>query len=377
MKLFLIALTLSAAVGYTVVPATAWDVPGNSPPTQIEVNVNESDDECFGILTKIDTSPVYGMDAGKKGVTSKGSTSKAKSLVNFMFDTRGSDWSKEGADIAVHGTSDITSDSTRFYRDQMHRDELHWRVITLIAMIANGLGKAQPSDAQSHTVIGYVTELRGLIGDGETDDILKWLTGSDTDRSQSDLRRSETLDLPKVLEAQDAMLEAALNKDIVIASARKELQPYANKTKSRRVATKIAYSTLGMAAFVPNWIAPIAESTFLGTMMANGGPEQDKLLKELYFAKRISKRTELLQRQLNLALDCRAISVATNNGTLYKFAREFTEYMCGETMETALFPGEQMISGRIEEQKSEHQTPLPLKGVDAKETKAEAPARLE
>ncbi len=342
MKLFVVAsVTLSTILSIAAVSARAGDERYTQQTTQIEVKVDERKDDCdFAILEEIDTSPVYALERAQSGATAKGS-SKARSLVNFMFDTRGSDWSKEGADIAVHGKSEITSDSTSLYRDQMHRDELHWRVSSLIAMIASALGKNESgSDAASQPAVNYVAELRSLIGDAETDAVMKWLTGSDIDRVKTEIPGTEKLDLPKILEAQDIMLEAALNKDLVMASVKKELLPYANKGKGKRIATKVAYSTLGMAAFVPNWIAPVAEATFLGTMMANGGPEQDKLLKELYLAKRIGKRTELLQRELNLALNSRAISLATCNGPLYKFAREFTEYLCGEEMESRLFPQE-------------------------------------
>lgn len=301
-----------------------------------DVYGGQEGEECdFLILKKIDTSPIFGLQPARNAAVH--GTSKAKSLMNFMFDTRGTDWSKEGADVAIDKNSDVASDTTSFYRDQVHRDDLHWQVISLIAKIASALGDGV---GESQSAIQSVSQLRNLIGDVETDTVLKWLSGQEIENVKSEIPKTVRFDLPHILDAQDVMLSAALDRDSVIASVKKELLPYANKGKGKRVATKIAYSTLGAAAFVPNWIAPIAETSFLGTMMANGGPEQDKLLKEIYYAKRLEKRRDLIQRELNLALNTREISIATANAPLYHFSRELTEYLCGEDMERRLFTDE-------------------------------------
>lgn len=299
-----------------------------------DLSGDQEAEECdFLILKKIDTSPIFGLQTRN---ATRG-TSKAKSLVNFMFDTRGTDWSKEGADVAIDKNSEVSSDTTSFYRDQVHRDDLHWQVISLIAKIASALGDGV---AESQSAIQSVSQLRNLIGDVETDTVMTWLSGQDIENVKSEIPKTVRFDLPHILDAQEVMLSAALDRDSVLASVKQELLPYANKGKGKRVATKIAYSTLGAAAFVPNWIAPLAETSFLGTMMANGGPEQDKLLKEIYYAKRLEKRRDLIQRELNLALNTREISVATANAPLYHFSRELTEYLCGEDMERRLFPEE-------------------------------------
>ncbi|MBS1997598.1 MAG: hypothetical protein JSS86_14855 [Cyanobacteria bacterium SZAS LIN-2] len=289
----------------------------------------------FSILQRIDTAPTYGLPS--LGNAAKPVNGKARSLMNFVFDTRGTDWSKEGADVAIDTTSDVTSDTTAFYRDQVHRDELHWQVVSLIARIASGLGDHA---GESQSAIKSVSQLRGLIGDVETDAVMTWLSGPDIEHARSKIPQTSKFDLPHILDAQDVMLTAALDRDSVISDVKKELSPYANKSKGKRTATKIAYSTLGVAAFVPNLIAPIAETSFLGTMMANGGPEQDKLLKEIYYAKRLEKRRDLIQRQLNLALNTREISLATANAPLYHFSRRLTQYLCGEDIERQLFPEE-------------------------------------
>lgn len=295
----------------------------------------EAEGTDFLILKRIDTSPVFGLQATRNAAAH--GASKTKSLMNFMFDTRGTDWSKEGADVAVDTDSEVASDTTGFYRDQVHRDNLHWQVISLTARIASALGDGV---RESLSAIQSVSQLRNLIGDVETDNVMKWLSGQDIENVKSEIPKTLEFDLPHLLDAQESMLSAALARDSVIASVKQELLPYASKPKSTRMATKIAYSTLGVASFVPNLIAPIAETSFLGTMMANGGPEQDKLLKEIYYAKRLEKRRALIQRELNLALNTREISIATANAPLYYFSRKLTEFLCGKDMERRLFTDE-------------------------------------
>ena len=331
-----ISLAMACSVPGAMVAASEKELPAGGKLELSKDVYGGQKEECdFSILKKIDTSPIFGLEPTH--VAAKRGTSKARSLVNFMLDTRGTDWSKEGADVAIDKNSDVSSDTTSFYRDQVHRDALHWQVISLIAKIASALGDGV---GESDSAIQSVSHLRNLIGDTETDTVMRWLSGQDIENVKSEIPKTIEFDLPHILDAQEVMLSAALDKDSVIASVKKELLPYTNKAKGRRVATKIAYSTLGAAAFVPNWIAPLAETSFLGTMMANGGPEQDKLLKELYYAKRLEKRRDLIQRELNLALNTREISVATANAPLYHFSRELTEYLCGEGMERRLFPEE-------------------------------------
>ncbi|MBX9725209.1 MAG: hypothetical protein K2X81_27645 [Candidatus Obscuribacterales bacterium] len=314
----------------------------NSPAVQLKIQAStevtpsiKTDEFDFGILKKIDTSPDFGLQAKRSNVVKKGS-SRARSLVNFMFDTRGSDWSKEGADLAIGKKSDISSDTTGLYEDQLHRDNLHWQVISLIAKIGSALGSDTKLDSDDN-LIQSVSLLRTLIGEAETDRIMEWLTGDETKNLKGEIPLTARLDLPTLLYLQDSMSSIALERDSVTADIKSELLPYGNKCKSRRVATKVVYSALGIATFIPNWIAPVAETSFLAAMMANGGPEQDKLLKELYYAKRLERRYDLIQKELNLALNCRAISVATDNAPLYHFSKRLTEYLCGENMERKLF----------------------------------------
>lgn len=328
-------------------PAAAQSETGQLRPDQpvAESNIHSSevvkdeleDDEYdFAILRKIDTSPSFALRATRNGAATRGA-SKARSLVNFMLDTRGTDWSKEGADVAIDKKSDVSSETTKFYEDQIHRDDLHWQVVSLIARIASALGDDSTPGSRDRAVAD-VNRLQQLIGVAETDIVMKWFVGREAESARSEIPKTVRFDLPRILDAQDLMKAAALEQDSVIAALKKELLPYALKGKGKRVATKVAYSALGAAAFVPNWIAPIAELSFLSTMMANGGPEQDKLLKELYYSKRLERRYDLVEKELNLALNSREISVASGNAPLYRFSRELTEYLCGEDMERRLFP---------------------------------------
>jgi hypothetical protein len=285
----------------------------------------------LSILNKIDTSPAFGMTSPNPGSSKKNG---ARKVFNYILDTRGSDVSKEGADIATDKVSDVRSSTTEFYRSQLKRDELHWQVVTLIARIASLFGQSEKTPADT---VGYVNGLRILIGEEETEIVLTTLTSSGIDQARRELANVRPLDLPQTLDLEEAMLASALEMDPILASVRQELQPYNNISKDRRTTTKVTYTGLEIAGFVPTIVAPIAQTALLGVVMANGGSEQDKLLKEVYFAKRYEKRRELVQKELRLALDARQIGIASKNATLYHFGQELTKHLCGDQLALHLF----------------------------------------
>lgn len=325
--------------------SAATQIIQTAPPAQLNHRAQRYD---FAILDKIDTAPEFALRPQANGAGRRGA-SKARSLVNFMLDTRGTDWSKEGADVVVGKKSDLSSETTQFYLDQIHRDDLHWQVVSSIARVAGAYSNALTADSSVGSFNENAALLQQLIGARETERTIKWLTEQAMDDQQGKPPKQKWLDLAQLLDCQEAMNRTAMEKDAVLETIKRELLPFANKGKNKRIATKLAYSALGIASFVPNWIAPIAETTFLSTMMANGGPEQDKLLKELYFAKRLEKRHDLIGKEVSLALSCHQISIETGNTALLHFSQDLTAYLCGSGMDGKLYPDESQPPGQLQE----------------------------
>jgi hypothetical protein len=287
----------------------------------------------FSVLNDIDTSPYYGIG----GPGAKRGAKGARKVANYVLDTRGTDSSKEGADVVLDMVSDVSSETTPYYRDQIHRDDLHWQAVCLMARIAGALGKPL---TESDTMVTCVSQLRELVGDNATESIVRGLSDSEVEAAHYEMQGNRQFDLVHFLSAQDAMMVSALDHDSIIGSVRKDLQRYNGWSDTRRSGTKVLYTSLQVAGFMPNLLAPIAQTTMFGAVMANGGTEQDKLLKEVYYAKRFDKRRDLLRKQIELALRSRDTAIATRNPSLYHFAKELTRATCGDELTSHLFASE-------------------------------------
>jgi len=287
----------------------------------------------FSILNDIDTSPYYGLG----GPTARRGAKGARKVANYVLDTRGTDCSKEGADLVLDMVSDVNSDTTPYYRDQLHRDDVHWQTVCLMARIAGALGKPA---TECDTMVNCVSQLRQIVGDAATESIIRGLSDSEVETSCLEMQGSRQFDLVHFLNAQDAMMVAAVDHDAIIGSVRRDLQRYNGWTDARRTATKGLYTSLQVAGFMPNILAPIAQTTLFGAVMANGGTEQDKLLKEVYYAKRFEKRRDLLHKQIDLALRSRDTAIATHNPALYHFSKQLTRATCGDELASHLFGSE-------------------------------------
>jgi len=76
--------------------------------------------------------------------------------------------------------------------------------------------------------------------------------------------------------------------------------------------------------------APIAETTLLTFMTVTGGPEQDKLLKEVYLSKCLQSRANLINEKAHLAVDCYDMAVLTKNAPLLSCTKDLIRQMTNE-----------------------------------------------
>ena len=267
--------------------------------------------------------------------------SKTKSLVDYVFDTRGADWSTEAAEIIVQCKSQFESESSNKYLDFAYRTDLRWQIDCLIAKIADEISLTNTSADKdsSQDISQNIATLSKLIGEDRTYKIINWLTIDLMAPESAIYDKTKPPDISNTLDLHSQILASAINQDPLLKKAKTELDPYLSKTKKQQLATKIAYSSLGIAAFVPNLLAPIAETTLISTMMSNGGPEQDKLLKELYLAKQIALREAMLDRETNLALHCYSLGLASKNSALLKYSQALSEYISGHSIK-ALNPSD-------------------------------------
>src|SRR5690606_13528977 len=94
------------------------------------------------------------------------------------------------------------------------------------------------------------------------------------------------------------------------------LHKYNKRSKAMMVTSSVVQTLLGAASLTPTFIGPAAKTALVTFIMATGGPEQAKLMKELYLDKRLESRWKVLNEETHLALDNYQLAILTRNPVL-------------------------------------------------------------
>ena len=79
----------------------------------------------------------------------------------------------------------------------------------------------------------------------------------------------------------------------------------------------------------PTFVGPAAKTALVAFVMATGGPEQCKLLKELYLDKRLESRCKALNEEAHLAVDNYQLALLTKNPVLLGYSESLVGQMIG------------------------------------------------
>lgn len=234
---------------------------------------------------------------------------KTKSLVNFVFDLRGFDWSKEGANAIEDKNIDTKNDSAKEYLVHKQRNAQEIAKTDLVMQLAMFMDQDEKKAGDAFA------ELEKLVGSDEAIDIFSDLKAMSGEDLQLDRERL-VWDIAQKRDNVQAILETTASTDPVLIDVTERLSKYNHRSKFMQVTAKVVYSSLGLASFTPTLVAPIAESALLTFMMSTGGPEQDKLLRELYLGKILQSRCEMLTEKAHIATESLDLALLTNNRRL-------------------------------------------------------------
>jgi hypothetical protein len=82
--------------------------------------------------------------------------------------------------------------------------------------------------------------------------------------------------------------------------------------------------------FTPSIISPVAQIALLTFLTATGGPEEAKLLKELYLDRRIECRYKMLNQETTQAINNYNVAAITGNTVLIEFCNLTANKMAGD-----------------------------------------------
>lgn len=267
---------------------------------------------------------------------------QTKDTVDYVIPFRGFGPSSEAGDVILGEQVKLKSRASAEYARQKHIDELNLKLVSNLMHVSMGLGTADPVKADEIVSSG-VGNLKELVGDEEA---MKTMQLLNTWTSE--------LSIPPGVYAQGAwtvaekqaklqlILENALSDDPVLHEVEKRIHKYNQKSKFSRASSKVIQSTLATAALTPSFVGPAAKAALVAYVMATGGPEQCKLLKELYLDKRLESRWRVLNEKAHLALENYQVGILTKNPALMACSEAIVSEMVGKDTVEKVF-GESIL----------------------------------
>lgn len=245
----------------------------------------------------------------------KTAAKKVTSLGNYVFDLRGFDWSIEGADIALDEKLTYKNENAREYVLRRQQDKNELDAVYSIFQTGMVLGAENVSNREQN-LADSKAKLVTLFGEEKAATILEKLQKS-SEESQDDASKAKPMwSVDEQREKLKLISEAAIEKDPVIKDLLTRMHKFNGRSKFARVTAKLVYTTLGIASFAPTFVAPAAEASMLTFMTLTGGPEQDKLLREMYLHKCLESRYKTIGEEAHLIVTNGQIAALTNNKPL-------------------------------------------------------------
>lgn len=254
---------------------------------------------------------------------------EGKDATNYVIPYRGFGPSKEAGNLILDEDVKIKSKAAAEYARQKQVDEMHLKVVSSMMQIAMGLGMDDQIRGEEITESG-VSSLGDLVGRESAERTKLKLTALVASMNIPDeVYDQQMWDVHQKQDKQREILELSLEDDPVLHQIKKHLHKYNKRSKAMMVTSSVVQTLLGAASLTPTFIGPAAKTALVTFIMATGGPEQAKLMKELYLDKRLESRWKVLNEETHLALDNYQLAILTRNPVLLGCSESVVGQMIG------------------------------------------------
>jgi hypothetical protein len=224
--------------------------------------------------------------------------------LNYLGLPRGMDASIEGAQLVLGQPESIRNLEAAECGWQLQNDQLHEQLCSVLLELAAGLGSHEPVSGRKKNAEA-LTKLQKLVGNEQAaklaESIISW---SQSIKVPAEVFRQRDLDFSTLRAKAEQVAEMAEHNDFTMIELKNKLHHFGDHTKTKRKTSKLVEGTVSaVTMFGPGFGTPIAAQS-VGAMwgVSNGGSEESKLLKELYYGKQIESRARALRSEAELVL---------------------------------------------------------------------------
>jgi len=254
---------------------------------------------------------------------------ETKDATDYLIPYRGFGPSSEAGNIILGEKLKVKSRASAEYARQKNIDETHLQIVTNMMQLAMGMGMSDRS--RGDQISGQaMASLKGLVGDEEAEKTFQLLSTWSTDLNVPEsVYEQDVWDVSQKQDKLKYVMETSLDGDPIVHEITKRLHKYNHKSKLAMVSSSVIQSTLAVGSLTPSFIGPAAKLALLTFVMATGGPESCKLMKELYLDKRFESRWKVVNEEAHMALDNYQVALLTRNPVLLACSESLVGQMTG------------------------------------------------
>lgn len=238
----------------------------------------------------------------------KASTEKiqnAKEASNLILPHKGFAPSSEAADVILDEKIKIKDKASAEYARQRYIDELHPQVVAKTMQLAMAMG-IRDTARREQAVDKAMESLTNLVGKNKADMAMQQMQrwSKEVKVPTAVYGTVETWDVDFFQTKLKEVTKVAMDGDPVMKEVIDRLQKYNHMSTAKRASGKLVEGGLNLASWAaPGLVIPLAiEVVNAAYIMATGGPEESKLVKELYYDKRVESRYRTINEEAQLAL---------------------------------------------------------------------------
>lgn len=266
-----------------------------------------------------------------------------KDMAQWATSYKGFEGSSEAADVILDDKVRLKSAPAIDYARQKQYDEYHVRITSALCQIAMGLG-SKDSVKGERSIARAREELVALAGESEADEAIaemrSWAAGL---KVPDAVFEEETCDVFELQTRSKQLIAKKLERDDVLVEVTKKLRKFNGHSNLMRITAKLANTALSIAALSPSIVSPAAQAAQMVFIMATGGPEESKLLHEVYLDRRLASRLTALTKESTLIVNSHNLAVVTRNPVLFAFSEHILEDMAGSKENLAvILSGEEL-----------------------------------
>jgi hypothetical protein len=285
----------------------------------------------------------------------------SKDAVNYVYPYRGFGMSTEGTRVLLDEKQKLNNLCIAELTKQRYWDEMHPKVMAQFMQLAEGLGmeKSNQSDAIVQKGLDALTDLT----DAETaqatlKELSEWKTQINVPEQTFQQTTWDTDSAEKIY--QNA-LKVSADGDPLIHQVFKTLKKYDHGKLANMAAGAIEANLSALTILSGNPMASLAaEGLNTAFVMTTGGPEENKILKELYFGRRLEIRRKRISDEAQMALTNYQKALLTHNAAQLAMSELVLSELVGPDKIATLLEHEQV------NEVAEESAPIELAKKDTK-----------